>query len=1158
MRGKMLRNSLYGITLSASIIVLGKNTVYADSLIDDNNIVVDEENPKLNNEIFGEIMIEEEIDTDFNTDTTDKKIINKEDIIEKNRTVDEEEDNLKSNEIENQEDSQTLVNGSFENVTDTTGKWTGNTPNEWSIWHPKDIEHNDYFVGVENGHLKIESLNNEYRVSVYQDLNLDNTKEYEVSFDIKTVQKKGLARARIIEMIDDKQVNLWYSEHFYGNTDWKKSINKFTPNRNANKFRLELFYERGTGTVLYDNIEIKEKINSEKIKEIIEDRIDLEMDSRYLPKNYKMDYVIKDTKVAEIKNGIIFPKHIGKTTVNIYDKNNELQKIINLSVKQSNNTKYTSQINEWIETIVGNTYYDHDNEVMRERFNEFEKAADKFIDEYKLKKFDDKYLWDDLKDLEKSQNLTSNYRRLEGIARQIMHPTSKYFKYEYAINLVKKSMEWLYINAYNETKSIIGNWWDYEIGVPRAINNTLGILNEFFTESEIKRYTKPIIHFVPNSYRFRETTGDPFDALAGNLVDMGRVRLITGALRQDEKIVTETIESLSRLFKFTDSGSGFRTDGSYIDHDNLALTGAYGNVLLDGLSQLLPTIVNSNNFANESLDTLYQFIKKSFLPLMYKGEMMDMVRGRGISRKELQSHVAGGEVLRGILRISEVVESPIKEELKSIVKTIVTQDTYYNIYKSLSSFKDIMLMQNLLTNDIPIISRKNNISIYNLMDKVSFINADKNFAFAISMYSNKTQNYESINGENKKGWYLSDGMTYLYNDDLSHYSDNYWATVNPYYLPGTTVTLEERKEKSGQVTSEKAFVGGSKLDNSSATIGMDFSNWNNSLTAKKSWFIFGNRIVSLGSNIKNNSENKTITTIENRKLRKKYPYKIELNGEKIQLSDGGSITKKVDNILLHNPNNNLNIGLKFLNSQTVSVEKESNTGNWNEINERQKDREFENQFLKIYTEHSKENNNYAYITYPNIKKDNFEKQILDKDIKILSQNEKIHAVYSQSLNQWGVVLFEDSNYKVTDDLYLKEKGIYTIRKISDNKYEISYYNPITQESYLKTEDFINNREDYQETTELGNPSEVNEMDNIKQIETSNMIVNLRNKKESKLEKDTTSYVEKTKSNNANEKENLDQDYERLPKTASIAWVNGLIGLATTIVGGSLKLSFRKK
>lgn len=88
---------------------------------------------------------------------------------------------------------------------------------------------------------------------------------------------------------------------------------------------------------------------------------------------------------------------------------------------------------------------------------------------------------------------------------------------------------------------------------------------------------------------------------------------------------------------------------------------------------------------------------------------------------------------------------------------------------------------------------------------------------------------------------------------------------------------------------------------------------------------------------------------------------------------------------------------------------------------------------------------------------------------------------------------------------------------------------MTQESYLKIEDFINNREDYQETTELGNPSEVNEMDNIKQIETSNMIVNLRNKKESKLEKDTISYVEKTKSNNANEKENLDQDYERLPK-----------------------------
>ena len=79
------------------------------------------------------------------------------------------------------------------------------------------------------------------------------------------------------------------------------------------------------------------------------------------------------------------------------------------------------------------------------------------------------------------------------------------------------------------------------------------------------------------------------------------------------------------------------------------------------------------------------------------------------------------------------------------------------------------------------------------MDKVAYYNKEREFAFGISMYSNKIQNYEFMNKENAKGWYTSDGASYLYNDDLSHYSDDYWATVDPYKLAGITETNEAKR-----------------------------------------------------------------------------------------------------------------------------------------------------------------------------------------------------------------------------------------------------------------------------------------------------------------------------------------------------------------------------
>ncbi|MBD4337732.1 hyaluronate lyase, partial [Xanthomonas citri pv. citri] len=66
--------------------------------------------------------------------------------------------------------------------------------------------------------------------------------------------------------------------------------------------------------------------------------------------------------------------------------------------------------------------------------------------------------------------------------------------------------------------------------------------------------------------------------------------------------------------------------------------------------------------------------------------------------------------------------------------------------------------------------------------------------------------------------------------------------------------------------SSKTFVGGTKVDDQHASIGMDFENQDKTLTAKKSYFILNDKIVFLGTGIKSTDSSKNpVTTIENRK-----------------------------------------------------------------------------------------------------------------------------------------------------------------------------------------------------------------------------------------------------------------------------------------------------
>ena len=75
------------------------------------------------------------------------------------------------------------------------------------------------------------------------------------------------------------------------------------------------------------------------------------------------------------------------------------------------------------------------------------------------------------------------------------------------------------------------------------------------------------------------------------------------------------------------------------------------------------------------------------------------------------------------------------------------------------------------------------------MDRMTYFNKDFDFSFGLSMSSSRIKRYETMNNENLQGWHTGDGMLYLYNDDLNQFNQDFWATVDPYRLPGITMVV---------------------------------------------------------------------------------------------------------------------------------------------------------------------------------------------------------------------------------------------------------------------------------------------------------------------------------------------------------------------------------
>ncbi len=722
---------------------------------------------------------------------------------------------------------------------------------------------------------------------------------------------------------------------------------------------------------------------------------------------------------------------------------------------------YEKLKNTWLDVNYGYDKYDESNPDMKKKFEATEKEARKLLSEMKTES-DRKYLWENSKDLDtKSADMTRTYRNIEKIAEAMKHPKTT-LKNDENKKKVKDALEWLHKNAYGKEpgkkvadlktnfsksapqKNTNLNWWDYEIGTPRALTNTLILLKEDFTDEEKKKYTAPIKTFAPKSDEILSSVGKAEPAKGGNLVDISKVKLLESIIEEDKYMMKNSIDSFNKVFTYVQDSAtdkernGFYKDGSYIDHKDVPYTGAYGVVLLEGISQMMPMIKETPfNDKTQNNTTLTSWIDDGFMPLIYKGEMMDLSRGRAISRENETSHSASATVMKSLLRLSDAMDESTKAKYKQIVKNSVKSDSSYGQNDTLSSYSDIDKMKSLMTDStISTNGLTQQLKIYNAMDRVTYHNKDLDFAFGLSMTSKNVARYENINGENLKGWHTGAGMSYLYNSDVRHYRDNFWATADMKRLAGTT-TLENEEPKGTDVKkSSKTFVGGTKFDDQHASIGMDFENQDKTLTAKKSYFILNDKIVFLGTGIKTTDSSKNpVTTIENRKA---HGYTLYTDDKQTTNSNN----QETNSVFLESTNSTQNnIGYHFLNKSKITVKKESHTGKWSDINKSQKDTQKTDEYYEVTQKHSNTDDKYAYVLYPGITKDNFKSKA--SQVTVVKQDDDFHVVKDNE-SVWAGVNYSDSTQTFDINgtkVEVKAKGMFILKKKDDNTYECSFYNP---------------------------------------------------------------------------------------------------------------------
>lgn len=479
---------------------------------------------------------------------------------------------------------------------------------------------------------------------------------------------------------------------------------------------------------------------------------------------------------------------------------------------------------------------------------------------------DDNIVFENYEKVQDIEKVKKFYENTFILAKAYMSNGTEYYDDMDILKLIEERLK--YGNEYFYNKEI-GNYGDIygaEIEIPLIITDILILTENKIKEKVLKPVLETLEYFQPDPRYSAHHSSEFRFSKGADLAEAIKIFFLKGIISEDEEKIILALNTLSDVWEYKDDSfstdrDGFYRDGSFISR-SISDAGNEGEKIIHNAAEIF-YLIKGTKYEKyvKGLTNFYEIIFKAFEPFFFNGSFSDIAASRKFS-----SYETGHKILNSILLSGLSAPKEYQEKIWKIVKREIEKNKFYKYFENEKSPFFRSKMNELLSRDLETEEYKDQVIVFNNMDRV--IKRNKNYSVGISMHSSKTGNYENINGYNGKNWFTGDGAYFLYDEDYEQY-ENYWENIDPYFIPGTT----EIKMNMENIDAERNFrtkfaernMAGALKWHYYGAAGMDFVNWNEKLTSRKSWFFVSWGVIFAESNI--TGEGEVYTTILNRKFK---------------------------------------------------------------------------------------------------------------------------------------------------------------------------------------------------------------------------------------------------------------------------------------------------
>lgn len=606
-----------------------------------------------------------------------------------------------------------------------------------------------------------------------------------------------------------------------------------------------------------------------------------------------------------------------------------------------------------------------------------------------------------------SANVTTTYKRLSAMTMAYVTGGAALHGDADLLDEIVAGLATVHDNAYNGTHPIDDNWWDWQIGSPKLVNDICVLLYDKLPDERIAQTIAAIDHFVPDPTKMFPL-GHEETSTGANRVDECQVVLIRGILDADADKIVQARDALSDVFAYVTSGDGFYRDGSFVQHTHVAYTGTYGLVLLGGMAGLLSLLAGSQwEVTDPNRQILYDAVQTTYAPVVFDDQMMDTVRGRSVSRSSESEHSDGHNAVLGILLLASGVDADTAAGWRAMCAGWLDRDAFDDPLAKMSVPEIARIKQ--LRADTSVKPKPEPVrhNLFAQMDRA--VHRRDGWAYAIAMCSERIAYYEYGNGENVRGWHQGEGMGYLYlRGDNAQFADEFWPTVDPYRLPGTTVDSQPLADgvggDFGTALAPTSFAGGAVVDDTYAVIGQDLAGFGSTMRARKSWFCLDGFVVALGGGITGGSGHPVESIVENRNLHKDGTNTLRINGLRQPTRQGWSAEHRgvrwahLDDVA----------GYVFLGRPArLQAMREERTGRWRDINSGGSTSQVTRRYVTLWLDHGSapDSAHYAYLLAPGASMVRTAQLAIDPGVQVVANGAAAQAIRVPRLGLLAANLF---------------------------------------------------------------------------------------------------------------------------------------------------------